>query len=139
MQVLAVLYVMSMVIRLQVVMGDVVVMRVLHAEPLAMLRGLLLAQKCIFCKVYCETNYLEAYRVVQSLRIPLQHVKLEILVQIQVIVLRNWCIRFKLIHKEANNCADHMARKGAIEGTDFGLCTQQLDKLHDLLRRDVIA
>ena len=43
MQVLAILYVMSMVIRLQVVMGDVAMMRVLHVEPLAMLWGLLLA------------------------------------------------------------------------------------------------
>ena len=108
----------------------------MHSELLAVKWGLQLAWDKGFHRVYCETDCLEAFLSISAHQVPLNHMEVELLQQIHELVMRNWCVYFSVVLREANTCADLLARHGATMGIPIETWSEPWDELANLMLRD---
>ena len=99
--------------------GNSEVTTILHVELLGIRWGLHLAWERGFLHVCCEMDCLEAFRAVQMLNFPPQHLEAALLSQIHELIHRDWSVHFFLVQRTANKCADLLAKQGALDSVGF--------------------
>ena len=109
---------------------------VLHTEILAILRGLDFAWGHGFRNIVCETDSLEAYFEVTASSTSPRHSSFHLIKEIQILLTRNWIVRFSHVLRSGNTCADFLARHGAMAAMEFVQWDSPNDALQLLLLRD---
>ncbi|KAK7276437.1 hypothetical protein RIF29_17576 [Crotalaria pallida] len=82
------------------------------AELLGLKHGLLIAWDAGFRHVQCETDSQEAFRFVSSRDTPMSHIYGVVITQIHELLDQDWRVGINHILREANVCADKLAKKG---------------------------
>ena len=113
-------------------------MRMLHTELLAIRCGLQVAWTKGIRRVYCETDCMDAFLSVSAPQVPRGHIEEELLQHIHELVMRNWCVYFSVVLREANTCADFLARHGAMRGLRIETWLELWDELANLMLGDTL-
>ena len=90
---------------------------VLHNELYAILHGLSFAWEKGYKEVICESDSLQAIKIVEASIDMHRHPCRRLLLEIQQLLARSWSVRFSHVYRSANRCADYLAKKGAISNS----------------------
>ena len=118
--------------------GEVQCGEVVRVELLAMLHGLVLAQELGYRRVICETDSLEAFKLVTAASSPPRHSCYQILGDIKQLMKRSWTLRFSHVLCASNTGADYLAKCGAASNDAVSRWLQPDNKLCLLLHGDVM-
>nr|KYP74203.1 Putative ribonuclease H protein At1g65750 family [Cajanus cajan] len=109
---------------------------VLLAELLGLKHGLLLAWDAGFREVQCETDSLEAFRLVSMAHVPKFHNFGVVIQQIRELLRRDWRVALSHILRQGNACADILAKMGGSLDRPFVVFGSPPHSLCEALRDD---
>ena len=111
----------------------------LKEELMALCQGLRLAWSRGYRYVMCESDSTEVTRLIQS-TVDVHHLHHAILADIQEYIHREWQMSICHVMREANNCADFLARAGlSQQDRDFVIWEEPPAALRPLLRADYMG
>ena len=87
-------------------------------------------------KILCETDSLQALRLIIIVQELLYHIHASIVEDIRALVARDWQVRFMLIWREGNGCADFLAKMGSEDLISLRIWDKPLDGVRRLLAED---
>ncbi|CAJ2666519.1 ribonuclease H [Trifolium pratense] len=110
----------------------------IEVELLAIHNGLMLAWDIGYNDVSCRSDCKKALSLIQDPIFP-THKYVGIIVSIKELISRDWAVSFVHIYREANQCADFMAKLGANAMDCFGIFPEPPACLASLLLSDAMG
>ena len=107
----------------------------LLAELIAIRHGLLLAWQYGFRRVECESDCLKAVQIIHSNTGDFPYFE-SIVEEINQLLLLDWDVKVYHVLREANSCADYLAKIGSSTNTAFAILLKPPTDLSPLLLAD---
>ena len=117
--------------------GSVAVADNLLPELLAICMGLMIVWERLLRRVHCESDSLEAIPLIHTAEE--HHCYSALLAEIRDWVRKDWMVKISHVLREANQCADHLAKDGAVSGESLIFMEDPPAGVLDCLREDFLG
>nr|KYP57109.1 Putative ribonuclease H protein At1g65750 family [Cajanus cajan] len=116
--------------------GSIGISNNIHAELVAMWRGLTLCWERGYSHVCCQSDCLYVVQLLQQ-ESSHYHRYAVLLDKIKELISRHWTCQVIHILREGNFCADFFARKGAVSSEGLVILEEAPVEMEELLRKDI--